>query len=82
MQIKHLAFSNEHIAHVTMEDGVFTDENKLVARCFVEEFRNQGRMEAADELVASGCSVWDQPIGPERFKQFFTVVKGAVYRYG
>ena len=82
MQIKHLAFPSEHIAHVTMEDAVFTDENKLVARRFVEEFRNQGRMEAVDELVAPGRSVWNQPIGPEGFKQFFTVVKGAVYRYG
>ena len=60
-----------------MEDAVFNDENKLVARRFVEEFWNQGRMEVADELVAPGCIVWDQPIGPEGFKQFFTVVKAA-----
>ena len=58
---------------------MFIDENKLVARRFVEEFWNQGRMEAAGELVAPGCTAWDQPIGPEGFKQFITVVKGAVY---
>ena len=60
-----------------MEDDVFSDENKLVARRFVEEFWNQGRMEAADELVAPGCTAWDQSIGPEGFKHLFTVVKGA-----
>lgn len=56
---------------------MFIDENKLVTRRFVEEFWNQGRMEAADELVAPGCVAWDQPMGPEGFKQTFTSVRAA-----
>lgn len=54
-----------------------SEANKLVARRFIEEFWNQGRMEAADELVAPGCIGWDQPLGPEGFKHAFSVIKGA-----
>ena len=53
------------------------EQNKLLVRRFIEEFWNHGNMEAADELIAADCSAWDEPFGPEGFKQLFTVVRAA-----
>ena len=56
---------------------VVIEENKRLVHRFVEEFWNHGNMEAADELIEKGCVAWNQPFGPEGFKQLFTIVRTA-----
>lgn len=54
------------------------EENKALVRRFIEGFWNQGNLALADELIALDCVVGGEKFGPDRFKQFFTVVRTAL----
>jgi steroid delta-isomerase-like uncharacterized protein len=56
------------------------EENKALVRRFVEEFWNQGNMEAADELMTANATITLPGRGQvtkESFKVFATTLRGA-----
>lgn len=53
------------------------EENRRLIERFIEEFWNQGHLEILDEIIARDCIAWDQPLGPEGFKQVFVTVRNA-----
>jgi steroid delta-isomerase-like uncharacterized protein len=60
------------------KEAMVAEENKALVRRFVEEFWNEGNLAAADELVAPECLAGGEEFGPDRLKQFFTVVRTAL----
>jgi steroid delta-isomerase-like uncharacterized protein len=60
-----------------------SDQNKALSKRFAEEIFNQGKLQLADELVASNATFYDANApggkftGPEGFKQFAQIYRGA-----
>jgi steroid delta-isomerase-like uncharacterized protein len=60
-----------------------SEQNKALSKRFAEEIFNQGKLQLADELVASNATFHDPGVpggkftGPEGFKQFAQVYRGA-----
>jgi steroid delta-isomerase-like uncharacterized protein len=59
-----------------------SDDNKKIARRLIEEGWNKGRMEAVDELVATGCRFHDPVFpsltsGAENYKEHIRMCRSA-----
>ena len=60
-----------------------SEQNKALSKRFTEEVFNQGKLQLADELVASNATFYDAGVpggkftGPEGMKQFVQIYRGA-----